>query len=197
MAGFKPKYIADILRGEMRRDVTPEVRTSVRNITKLIADRFVQADARFSREQFYIDSGLNKFGQIIVDEFVTPKVRNPQPNYEPQEEEKPKLYLLSLRYANALTKKFRAGGVGGGNGQTFKVQNGYKFDKVIIQYNDSSSSIHCFINKKTGDVIKAASFKAPQRDSDGNLAVRYNIARQSSFDNLVEMADTTGYYLRR
>lgn len=60
-------------------------------------------------------------------------------------------------------------------GSTYSIINGRKYLKVVEANRDGSHrSVHAFIDKSNGDLIKAAGWKAPQRDKDG-LAVRGNI----------------------
>src|SRR5438105_4247098 len=46
----------------------------------------------------------------------------------------------------------------------FSIEIGSKFIKVV-----RGNSIHCFVDKKTGDVFKAASFRAPAKGARGNI----------------------------
>lgn len=43
---------------------------------------------------------------------------------------------------------------------TFEVHSGRVFDKVVRV--DNGHSVYCFINKTTGGIVKAASWKAPE-----------------------------------
>ena len=53
----------------------------------------------------------------------------------------------------------------------------------------ASRSVHAFVDKKTGDVYKAASFKAPAKH------VRFNLCIISDREWLLENADWAGGYL--
>ena len=55
--------------------------------------------------------------------------------------------------------------------------------------NGQRDSIHAFIDKKTGDVFKPASFKAPAK------GVRYNMLNMKSRQEMFERADWAGSYL--
>ena len=50
-------------------------------------------------------------------------------------------------------------------------------EKTLVE--DTNGSIHCFVEKSTGDIFKPAGYKAPY--TKGNNAVRGNIYDASSF----------------
>ena len=50
-------------------------------------------------------------------------------------------------------------------------------EKTLLE--DKNGSIHCFVEKTTGDIFKPAGWKAPY--TKGNNAVRGNIYDKSSF----------------
>lgn len=77
------------------------------------------------------------------------------------------------------------------------ILEGRVYDKICIKRAKYSygESVHAFVNRATGDLIKAASWKAPQKNSDGTLAVRYNLATPEGFKKALERADWTGAYL--
>ena len=54
------------------------------------------------------------------------------------------------------------------SGYKFYIESGRKYHKLIMETNGGSRSVHAFVDKKTGDVFKPASFKAPAK------IVRYN-----------------------
>ena len=77
----------------------------------------------------------------------------------------------------------------------FYIESGRKYHKIIMETDGGSSrlgpsrSVHAFVDKKTGDVYKAASFKAPAK------IVRYNLCIMSDREWLFENADWEGSYL--
>ena len=75
------------------------------------------------------------------------------------------------------------------NPYKFYIESGRKYHKVIMETGDSSRSVHAFIDKKTGDVYKPASFKAPAK------IVRYNVLVIESREEMFERADWAGSYL--
>ena len=71
----------------------------------------------------------------------------------------------------------------------FTVDTGRKYHKVMMTTDGGSRSVHCFIDKKTGEVYKPASFKAPAK------GVRYNLLSIESRQNCLARADWAGGYL--
>ena len=71
----------------------------------------------------------------------------------------------------------------------FYIESGRKYHKVIMECEDGARSVHAFVDKKTGDVYKPASFKAPAKH------VRYNVLRIESREEMFRRADWAGGYL--
>jgi len=77
-----------------------------------------------------------------------------------------------------------------GSNYTFALDSsGRKYHKVFMYINGRRDSIHAFIDKKTGDVFKPASFKAPAKGA------RYNVLNIQSREEMLERADWAGSYL--
>ena len=70
----------------------------------------------------------------------------------------------------------------------FYPETGRKYHKVIMNA-AGSRSVHCFIDKKTGEVYKSASWKAPAK------GVRYDLRLVKDREWLLEHADWAGGYL--
>jgi len=50
------------------------------------------------------------------------------------------------------------------------VENGIKNVRIVTAYPDNGNrSVHCFINKANGDILKAAGWKAPAKHARGNI----------------------------
>lgn len=64
----------------------------------------------------------------------------------------------------------------------------------IYQESGSQRSVHAFLDRATGDVIKPAGWKAPQRGKDG-LAVRYRLADPRDKQHCFDSIDPHGSYL--
>ena len=75
------------------------------------------------------------------------------------------------------------------SGYKFYIESGRKYHKLIMETGGGSRGVHAFVDKKTGDVYKAASFKAPAK------GVRYNLLRIESREQCFERADWAGGYL--
>jgi hypothetical protein len=72
----------------------------------------------------------------------------------------------------------------------FYSETGRKYHKVIMNAN-GQRSVHCFIDKKTGEVYKSASWKSPAK------GVRYDLRLIQDRQWLFENADWAGSYLYR
>ena len=72
-------------------------------------------------------------------------------------------------------------------------EGGRKYHKIIMEIpnlnREPSRSVHAFVDKKTGEVYKPASFKAPAK------VVRYDLRLIKDREWLLENADWAGEYL--
>ena len=75
----------------------------------------------------------------------------------------------------------------------FIIESGRKYHKIVMEVPNHnrppSRSVHAFVDMKTGDVYKAASFKAPAKH------VRFNLLDIKSREKCFERADWAGEYL--
>ena len=71
----------------------------------------------------------------------------------------------------------------------FEIETGRKYHKIVQTDRSGSRSVHAFVDKKTGEVYKAASFKAPAKH------VRFNLCIITDREWLLENADWAGGYL--
>jgi len=71
----------------------------------------------------------------------------------------------------------------------YTIESGKKYHKVIMITSGRSRSVHCFIDKNTGSVLKSASWKAPAKGE------RYNLLIIKEREWLFENADWCGGYL--
>jgi hypothetical protein len=67
--------------------------------------------------------------------------------------------------------------------------SGRKYHKIFMYINGRRDSIHAFIDKKTGEVFKPASVKAPAKGA------RYNVLSIPSREKMFEKCDWAGGYL--
>jgi len=71
----------------------------------------------------------------------------------------------------------------------YQVETGKKYHKVIFVNGGGSRSVHCFIDKNTGEVYKSASWKSPAK------GVRYDLRLIKDREYLLANADWSGGYL--
>ena len=71
----------------------------------------------------------------------------------------------------------------------FYIESGRKYHKIIMETDSGSRSVHAFVDMKTGELYKAASFKAPAKDA------RFNLLLIKDREWLLENADWAGGYL--
>ena len=90
---------------------------------------------------------------------------------------------LSINYHNSCIEKLK-------NGECdydYILESGRKYFKIVMVSNQHS--VHCFIDMKTGEVYKPASFTAPAK------GVRYDLRLIKDREWLLENADWAGSYL--
>ena len=71
----------------------------------------------------------------------------------------------------------------------FYIESGRKYHKIIMETDGGSRSVHCFINMKTGELHKAASFKAPVKEP------RFDLRIITEREFVLEKCDWSGGYL--
>jgi len=71
----------------------------------------------------------------------------------------------------------------------FYIESGRKYHKIIMETGCGSRSVHAFVDKKTGEVYKSASWKSPAK------GVRYDLRLIEQREWLLEHADWAGGYL--
>lgn len=71
----------------------------------------------------------------------------------------------------------------------YVIESGKKYHKVVMIDGGSSRSVHAFVDKKTGEVYKSASWKSPAK------GVRYDLRLIKDREWLLENADWSGGYL--
>jgi len=104
----------------------------------------------------------------------------------------------TLMLCDALEQNFKDrnhGKVGGYDAPVYKfvIETGRKYHKIIMEVPNNnrpaSRSVHAFVDKKTGEVYKSASFKAPAK------GVRFDLRIIEQREWLLEHADWAGGYL--
>lgn len=90
----------------------------------------------------------------------------------------------NIGYHNACIDKLKQGICD----YNFYPETGRKYHKIIMDAN-GSRSVHCFIDKKTGEVYKSASWQSPAK------GVRFDLRLIKDREWLLENADWAGGYL--
>ncbi len=102
----------------------------------------------------------------------------------------------TLMLCDALVDNFKSrnhGKIGRHDAPVYKfyIEEGRKYHKIMMETDGGSRSIHAFVDKKSGDVYKPASIKAPAK------GVRFNLLVITEREWLLEHADWAGGYLYR
>tara|TARA_B100001939_G_C16713762_1_gene518193 strand:- start:68 stop:526 length:459 start_codon:yes stop_codon:yes gene_type:complete len=77
-----------------------------------------------------------------------------------------------------------------GDHYTFVIETGRKYHKIIMVTESGSRSVHGFVDKKTGEMYMAASFKAPAKNG-----VRFDLRIIEQREFVLENCDWAGGYL--
>lgn len=83
-------------------------------------------------------------------------------------------------YLRALQESVSALNSGRSEQVTFEAQWGRKFIRIVQCRDGVVSNAHAFVEISTGALLKAASWQAPQRNSDGALAKRFDLLDDES-----------------
>ena len=76
-----------------------------------------------------------------------------------------------------------------GDHYQFIIETGRKYHKIIMVTEQGNRSVHAFVDKKTGELYKAASFKAPAK------GVRFDLRIISQREDALQNCDWAGGYL--
>jgi len=74
------------------------------------------------------------------------------------------------------------------DGYDFYIESGRKYHKIVMD-GSGSRSVHCFVDKNTGEVYKSASWKAPAK------GVRFDLRVIKEREFVLENCDWAGGYL--
>ena len=75
------------------------------------------------------------------------------------------------------------------SGYKFYIEEGRKYHKIVMECENGSRSVHAFVEKKFGNVYKAASWKAPAKH------IRFNLLDENSREECFARCDWAGGYL--
>ena len=73
---------------------------------------------------------------------------------------------------------------------TYVIETGRKYHKIIMVTEDGARSVHAFVDKKTGEMYMAASWKAPAKNG-----VRFDLRIIEQREFVLENCDWAGSYL--
>ncbi len=96
----------------------------------------------------------------------------------------------SLMLCDALQQSHQRSHPNGRN-YSYALISGRKYHKVMQCVDGQTESVHAFIDRKTGEVYKAASYKAPAK------GVRFNLLIIEEREFVLENCDWAGGYLYR
>ena len=94
----------------------------------------------------------------------------------------------SLMLCDALQQNYQSQHPNGRN-YSYALVSGRKYHKLMQCVDGQTESVHAFIDRKTGEVYKPASYKAPAKH------VRYNLNIIQEREECLERADWAGSYL--
>jgi hypothetical protein len=92
---------------------------------------------------------------------------------------------------DALQQNYQTKSIGMANYAFDLDSSGRKYHKIFMNINGKRDSIHCFIDKKTGEMYKPASVKAPAK------GVRFNLLIIKEREFVLANCDWAGGYLYR
>lgn len=94
----------------------------------------------------------------------------------------------SLMLCDALQQNYQRSHPNGRN-YSYALVSGRKYHKLMQCVDGQVESVHAFIDRKTGEVYKPASYKAPAKH------VRYNLNIIQEREECLEKCDWAGSYL--
>jgi hypothetical protein len=94
----------------------------------------------------------------------------------------------SLMLCDALQQSYQRSHPNGRN-YSYALVSGRKYHKLMQCVDGQTESVHAFIDRKTGEVYKPASYKAPAKH------VRYNLNIIQEREECLEKCDWAGSYL--
>lgn len=146
-------------------------------MTTTFADYAASAEARKDIELAVLGYTL-QLCEALRQNFIDYSIKAHQRSLEKNEDD--------YGYNDACIRKLKQGICD----YEFYFKTGRKYHKVILNAS-GSKSVHCFIDKKTGEVYKSASRSGPAK------GVRYNLTVPEQREWLFENADWAGSYLYR
>ena len=113
-------------------------------------------------------------------------------SFKDQQDAKNMIQLNVTKYGlmlcDALQQNYQRSHPNGRN-YSYALVSGRKYHKLMQCVDGQTESVHAFIDKKTGEVYKPASYKAPAKH------VRYNLNIIQEREECLEKCDWAGSYL--
>lgn len=84
--------------------------------------------------------------------------------------------------------------------RTYDYNGGRTYDRIFVVSHEyrrdlTQKSVHAFVERSTGALIKAAGWKAPQKNADGTLASRYDLSTPEGMQEALDAAQKSTSYL--
>ncbi len=99
---------------------------------------------------------------------------------------------FAMDFAEAVEQKLHSAG----QNYDFAVIRGRKYDKIVMTRSGSDQrSIYAFVNKTTGELIKAATWDQPAKNKNGDTFGKYFLDTPTGFATALHNADAYGSFL--
>ena len=96
--------------------------------------------------------------------------------------------LVTLKWRTKICEK-RIEEIKNGDHYKFVVESGRKYHKIVQTDSSGCNSVHAFVDKKTGELYKAASWRGPAKD------VRFDLRLIEQREWVFKNCDWAGGYL--
>ena len=134
-----------------------------------------------------LDSAQEDQPAPIIDSSTQETMTTTFADFTAQQDARNTIHLNIVKYGLMLCDALQQDAP---DGYSYELNSrGSKYHKIFMCIDGKRSSIHCFIDKKTGEVYKPASIKAPAKH------VRYNLLLIESREECLKRADWAGGYL--
>jgi hypothetical protein len=107
-------------------------------------------------------------------------------DYAAQQEARESISAAVLKHTLSLCEALR---MNAPDDYDYVIESGRKYHKIIMIDSGKGRSVHAFVDKKTGSLLKSASWKAPAKGE------RYNLLIIKDREWLFENADWASAYL--
>ena len=151
-------------------------------ITETFADYVAQQDAR-NTIQLNVTKWCYMLCDALLKNYIDYSIKSHQ-RYVKEYGNIQNVDIVKYDYHQACIEDLKNGQCG----YEFTVESGRKYHKIMMSAN-GSRSVHAFVDKKTGEVYKPASIKAPAK------GIRYDLRLIEQREWLLENADWAGGYL--